>query len=353
MKVPNTESVSMQITKAVPTNIITGFLGVGKTTAILHLLASKPTDERWAVLVNEFGEIGIDGGLIAGSHGSQSGVFIREVAGGCMCCDSGLPMQIALNRLLMDAKPDRLLIEPTGLGHPQGVIESLSQPHYATVIDLRATLTLVDPRRIRDPRYTQNAIFSQQIAVADVLIANKSDQCLGEDFVALDDYLAKKAGHEKPLYRVSFGKIPLTALSAASAFAAPNTNPWRRFTMPAFSKTAVGLPESPASLDRGPLPEGDYIKIENRADGFTSIGWRFHASILFDRVQLHELLSGLAIQRVKAIFITSDGVFGYNLSDQMLTEVELDKSQESCIEGIDDEETGFENLEADLLSCFK
>lgn len=116
----------MKITKAVPTNIITGFLGVGKTTAILHLLASKPANERWAVLVNEFGEIGIDGGLMAGGQGAQTGVFIREVPGGCMCCVSGLPMQMALNRLLMDAKPDRLLIEPTGLGHPQEVIESLS-----------------------------------------------------------------------------------------------------------------------------------------------------------------------------------------------------------------------------------
>jgi G3E family GTPase len=203
----------MQITKAVPTNIITGFLGVGKTTAILHLLASKPDNERWAVLVNEFGEIGIDGGLIAGSRESQSGVFIREVPGGCMCCVSGLPMQMALNRLLIDSKPDRLLIEPTGLGHPQEVLESLRQPHYATVIDLRATLTLVDPRRMRDPRYTRNATFSQQIAVADVLVANKSDQCTDEDFAALDGYLVERASHEKPLYRVSFGQVPFMALS--------------------------------------------------------------------------------------------------------------------------------------------
>jgi hypothetical protein len=51
---------------AVPTNIITGFLGVGKTSAILHLLKQKPSDERWAVLVNEFGEIGVDGSIISG-----------------------------------------------------------------------------------------------------------------------------------------------------------------------------------------------------------------------------------------------------------------------------------------------
>jgi G3E family GTPase len=54
--------------EAVPTNIITGFLGVGKTSAILHLLKSKPVNERWAVLVNEFGEIGVDGSLFQGQH---------------------------------------------------------------------------------------------------------------------------------------------------------------------------------------------------------------------------------------------------------------------------------------------
>ena len=85
---------------AVPTNIITGFLGVGKTSAILHLLRYKPDNERWAVLVNEFGEIGVDGSLLQGRHAEANGVFVREVPGGCMCCTAGLPMQIALNQLL-------------------------------------------------------------------------------------------------------------------------------------------------------------------------------------------------------------------------------------------------------------
>lgn len=69
---------------AVPTNVITGFLGVGKTTAILNLLKSKPDNERWAVLVNEFGEIGVDGSLFEGQHSQEQGVFIREVPGGCL-----------------------------------------------------------------------------------------------------------------------------------------------------------------------------------------------------------------------------------------------------------------------------
>jgi G3E family GTPase len=68
---------------SVPTNIITGFLGAGKSTAILHLLKQKPSHERWAVLVNEFGEVGIDGSLFTGTETEDSGVFIREVSGGC------------------------------------------------------------------------------------------------------------------------------------------------------------------------------------------------------------------------------------------------------------------------------
>ena len=120
----NTYRESRGMIQHVPTNVITGFLGVGKTTAIQHLLASKPAHERWAVLVNEFGEVGVDGALFGPEQGGE--VFVREVPGGCMCCAAGLPMQVALNQLLAKARPHRLLIEPTGLGHPREVLETLS-----------------------------------------------------------------------------------------------------------------------------------------------------------------------------------------------------------------------------------
>jgi G3E family GTPase len=79
----------------IPTNLIFGFLGSGKTTAIQSLLAQKPAGETWAVLVNEFGEAGIDGHLLEGQ-----GAVVREVPGGCMCCVAGLPMQMGLNMLI-------------------------------------------------------------------------------------------------------------------------------------------------------------------------------------------------------------------------------------------------------------
>ena len=67
---------------------------------------------------------------LTGQHSEEQGVFIREVPGGCMCCAAGLPMQVALNQLIARAKPDRLLIEPTGLGHPKEVLQVLSADYY-------------------------------------------------------------------------------------------------------------------------------------------------------------------------------------------------------------------------------
>ena len=158
---------------SVPTNIITGFLGAGKTSAILNLLKHKPEGERWAILVNEFGEIGVDGSLVEGHAGIDTDIHIREVPGGCMCCAAGLPMQLALNQLLRRARPHRLLIEPTGLGHPLEVLQTLSANHNREVLSIEKTLTLVDARNLQDERYTSHETFRQQLSIADVVVANK------------------------------------------------------------------------------------------------------------------------------------------------------------------------------------
>ena len=74
-----------RITSPIPVNVITGFLGVGKTSAILKLLEQKPADEHWAILVNEFGEIGVDRGLVQGQLAPRNDIMVFEVPGGCMC----------------------------------------------------------------------------------------------------------------------------------------------------------------------------------------------------------------------------------------------------------------------------
>lgn len=120
------------------TTLVTGFLGSGKTTTLLHLLSQKPSGEKWAILVNEFGEIGVDGALLA-----DSGATLKEVPGGCLCCVNGLPLQIGLNTLLTRNQPDRLLIEPTGLGHPAQILALLASDTYQNWLSLRAALRLL------------------------------------------------------------------------------------------------------------------------------------------------------------------------------------------------------------------
>ena len=146
------------MSRAIPTNIISGFLGVGKTTLIRRLLETKPEAERWAVLVNEFGEVGIDGALMQADD-----IAVKEVPGGCMCCSVGLPSRAALNQLIEEQNPDRILIEPTGLAHPVQVIEMFSTPEYAGVLEVRATVGLVDPWCLTSEQFRKIPAFDDQL----------------------------------------------------------------------------------------------------------------------------------------------------------------------------------------------
>lgn len=318
----------------VPTNVITGFLGVGKTTAIRHLLDGKPRDERWAVLVNEFGEVGVDGGLFGPEKDGE--VFIREVPGGCMCCAAGLPMQVALNQLLARARPQRLLIEPTGLGHPREVLAVLSDAVRAGVLDLRATLTLVDARCIGDERYLRSDTFRQQLEVADLVVANKSDLYGPQDLENLRRYLAfLGSGADKPLQAVEQGRIHLDWLRAPSGFPLPAGREHHHHAPPPVEDT--------------PLPKCGYRRRENSGEGYHSCGWRFDPTLVFDYQKLFSLISGVDAERVKGVFITEDGVFGFNKSDSVLSVLELDDALDSRVEAIDPKCRDWDALESAWL----
>ena len=169
----------------IPTHVFMGFLGSGKTSAILNLFEKKPKSERWAVLVNEYGKLGIDG-----THYQSEGVTVKEVPGGCMCCSAGVPMQVAVNQLLRLSQPDRLFVETSGLGHPDGVLKT--GEHFQTVLSLKASICLIDPEKLLNPLMYGNGLFEQQIALADVLVANKVDLASQEamlKFDALSDFV--------------------------------------------------------------------------------------------------------------------------------------------------------------------
>ncbi|WP_295894596.1 GTP-binding protein [uncultured Vibrio sp.] len=331
----------------VPTNIITGFLGVGKTSAILSLMANKPKNERWAVLVNEFGEIGVDGSLVQGQQrtgqqnkeqqNEEQRVFVREVPGGCMCCAAGLPMQIALNQLLSEAKPDRLLIEPTGLGHPKEVLQVLSTEHYRQILSLQKNITLVDARRLSDSRYTDHDTFNQQIAIADTVVGNKLDLYKDGDSDKLNAYVADVG---RPNTKVIFTEHGVIDFNEFEGDTTIHEHPPHHHHHHASDK--------PLASDL-PMPESGVLKATNSGEGFHSVGWRFSPEKVFDRQKLILLLVELNVERMKAVFITTSGIYGYNLTSDGLTEVELDDCFESRIELISDSVD--ETFESQILTC--
>jgi G3E family GTPase len=128
----------------IPTHVIAGPLGAGKTSLIRQLLAQRPANERWAVLINEFGQIGLDAALLSRD---DDGIAIGEVAGGCLCCVNGMPFQVGLGRLLRKARPDRLFIEPSGLGHP-GSCCSAGAGAVAGVLAMQPLVMVLDAQAL-------------------------------------------------------------------------------------------------------------------------------------------------------------------------------------------------------------
>ncbi|MHA7847568.1 CobW family GTP-binding protein [Serratia sp. D1N4] len=285
------------------TNLITGFLGSGKTTTIRHLLANKPQNERWAVLVNEFGEIGIDGALLA-----NSGAVLKEIPGGCMCCVNGLPMQVGLNMLLQQEKPDRLLIEPTGLGHPKQILELLTQETYAGWIELLATICLLDVRQLSQPQYRENENFRDQLATADIIIANKIDTWQPQDGLALEQWQTQY-GQQRPVHRIEQGRMNVAWLDQ------PRTNhselPDAQHHHHAQAKTrglaALRLPEN-----------ARWRRALNQGQGYTSCGWIFDSETLFDTVGMMEWIRLAPVERAKAVVRIPEGSLLINRQGQDL-----------------------------------
>ncbi|MEW5248399.1 CobW family GTP-binding protein [Microbulbifer sp. 2201CG32-9] len=329
--------VNKQLVQGVPANVITGFLGVGKTTAIRHLLESKPDGERWAVLVNEFGEVGVDGAFFEPDQ--EDSVYIREVPGGCMCCAAGLPMQVALNQLLAKSRPHRLLIEPTGLGHPREVLAALSDAVRGGVLDLRCTLALVDARCIEDDRYLRSETFRQQLEVADLVIANKSDLYGPEDLQNLQRFLSFSGKDtEQPLQVVEQGRIELDWLHLPSRFQA----------------SGGGNHQHPAPQEADEvelLPACGYLRSENSGEDYYSCGWRFSPEFIFDYDALFSLFSAAEAERIKGVFITGQGVFGFNRAGEVLTVLELDDILESRVEVINQLRLGWDEMERSWIDA--
>jgi G3E family GTPase len=154
-------------------HVITGSFGAGKTTAIRHLMARKPVDELWVVILNEFSAAGIDALTVAQD---ASGAFeVRLVAGGCLCCVGELEFAKQLRDILRNLKPTRLLIEPSGAGHAADIVDVLCQYEAQGALQLEGVICLIDPTDVARIFATRPVREWSQIQSADVLLLSKPD----------------------------------------------------------------------------------------------------------------------------------------------------------------------------------
>ena len=208
----------------IPVNIITGVLGVGKTTAIRHLISQRPPNERWAIVVNEFGALGIDGAILdtagglskgdgGGSSKGDGGVIIREVAGGCLCCAVAAPFTVAVTQLLRRAKPDRLIIEPSGLGHPGRVHDALQDEHLGKVLRIAATIALVDMTQVaRGGALVESEAFEDQVNCADVVVGAKGDVATAADQCRFTDWAQTLYPPKLAVHVIARGELAVDVL---------------------------------------------------------------------------------------------------------------------------------------------
>ncbi|MBB3140806.1 CobW family GTP-binding protein [Halomonas organivorans] len=288
----------------IPVHLITGFLGSGKSSLIRHLIDHKPAGERWAILVNEFGRVGIDQTFFAG----RDDVAVQALPGGCLCCQLATLLQTSLVQLLRRQRPDRLIIEPSGLGHPAGLLDMLRGEAFVGVLDLREVITVLDPRRLDDRRALEHATFRDQLALADGIALTMTDLVIPERLDAARDWLAAQLTGAPWVEDAPYGRLPPGRVlegaphRAADAVARPSTH-----------QAQAERPVPWLDLDaRAPMP-GAPVREQGASLGHVSLGWRWHAEEIFERAALQRCLDGLpAGLRVKGVFRIVDGWIAFN-----------------------------------------
>ena len=156
-------------------DIISGFLGAGKTTLIKKLLSEAFTGEQVVLIENEFGEIGIDGGFL-----KESGIEIREMNSGCICCSLVGDFGKSLREVVDTYHPDRILIEPSGVGKLSDVIKAVQDVQDEIDAELNSFTTVVDVTKCRIYRKNFGEFFSNQIEYAGAVILSRTDKAKTE-----------------------------------------------------------------------------------------------------------------------------------------------------------------------------
>ncbi len=322
-------------TKAIPTHIISGFLGAGKTTVLQYLLSQKPEHEIWAVLMNEFGQIGIDQQLMPQSNGFA----IQELLGGCLCCSSQLPMQIALSRLISENKIDRLFIEPTGLGHPAQLLEQLTEPHWLQHLSMRSLVTVIDGSRLHDSDWSQQNLYQDQLKAAQVVVISHQDKMTDGDIFALETLKKEYEAYQQKWILTSQGNLSIIEVDQIYTGK-------KRLIQPLLK-----IQKNLTANEQPVIKQLPYHYVES-AQGYSVAGWKLPKSWTFN---FYDVLDLLCEQndwlRIKAVFHTNEGWKSFNFNPNQFNYQTAQEGIDNRIEIIYQNEREWLSFEEQFFQC--
>ena len=218
----------------IPATVVTGFLGAGKTTLIRHMLENAE-GKRIALIINEFGDLGVDGDILKGC-GDETCTEddIMELSNGCICCTVADDFVPTMEKLLArENKPDHIVIETSGLALPQPLIRAFNWPEISTKVTVDGVVTVVDGKAVSEGLFAHNVaavdaqrkldenldhetplseLFEDQIACADMIVVNKSDLLGEEAATALVGTLKDDSRDGVQVIKTSMGRLPVDVL---------------------------------------------------------------------------------------------------------------------------------------------
>jgi len=218
----------------IPATIVTGFLGAGKTTLIRHMLENAG-GRRIALIINEFGDLGVDGDILKGcGDATCTADDIVELSNGCICCtvaEDFIPtMQMLLAR---DTPPDHIVIETSGLALPQPLIRAFNWPQISTRVTVDGVITVVDGKAVVEGQFAHDVaavdaqrslddnldhetplseLFEDQIACADLIVINKADLLQFDEADALFGRLKNDSREGVQVVKATMGVLPVDVL---------------------------------------------------------------------------------------------------------------------------------------------
>lgn len=292
----------MSLSQKMHLNIVSGFLGSGKTTAIIRYISEHQLSERILVIINEFGENNIDGHEIE-LRNLASKFTVWHIPGGCICCVS----KMVLNKKLIEAGKskefDRIIIEPSGLARASDIIDMVDKSTLKSVFNLHPVICMVHPGMTIDGHAVREPIVWEQIQASDVIVANFSDKITESEKIKFESKIRSLTPSKMSLIHTSKGEFPSSVFN---------------LSYPIYKIHKISQSQ------------------ENSTTGFSNRSFRWERCDIFDVTKLsnffNEVVKNNSIIRAKGFFHTDKGWMKIELANGTINRTSSEYRADSRID---------------------